>query len=85
MENKLQLARDLAGGPRHKSARRRAGLPAKRFFKRFAGLSDVPPEDLEILSQRLQAALDLDPSSSVPALQDLVRREVRKRAEGGRA
>jgi len=85
MENKLQLARDLAGGPRHKNARRRAGLPAKRFFKRFAGLSDVPPEDLEILSQRLQAALDLDPSSSAPALQALVRREVRRRAEGGRA
>lgn len=85
MENKLQVARDVAGGRPHKNARRRAGLPAKRFFKRFAGLSDVPPEDLEILSQRLQAALDLDPSSSAPALQALVRRELRKRAEGGRA
>ncbi|MDQ0798647.1 hypothetical protein [Arthrobacter sp. SLBN-112] len=84
MENKLHYARDLTGGTRNKNARRRAGLPAKRFFKRFAGLSDVPAEDLEILSQRLQAALDLDPSSSVPALHALVRREVRKRAGGGR-
>ena len=85
MENKLQPASELVGGPRRKNVRRRAGLPAKRFFKRFAGLSDVPAEDLEVLSQRLQSALDLDPSSPVPALQALLRREVRKRSEGGRA
>jgi hypothetical protein len=85
MENQLHPAGGLAGTPRHKNARRRAGLPAKRFFKRFSGLSDVPEEDLEILSQRLLEALELDPSSSVPALQALVRQEIRKRAEAGNA
>ncbi|HSU45424.1 MAG TPA: hypothetical protein VLJ40_00800 [Arthrobacter sp.] len=85
MENQLHPAGGLAGTPRHKNGRRRAGLPAKRFFKRFSGLSDVPEEDLEILSQRLLEALALDPSSSVPALQALVRQEVRKRAEAGNA
>jgi hypothetical protein len=85
MENKLHHPGDLAAGPRHKNARRRAGLPAKRFFKRFIGLSDVPAEDLEILSRRLQEALDLDPAASVPALQALVRGELRKRADAGSA
>ncbi|VXC41444.1 hypothetical protein [Arthrobacter sp. 8AJ] len=85
MENQLHPAGGLAGRLRHKNARRRAGLPAKRFFKRFSGLSDVPEEDLELLSQRLREALDLDPSSSVPALQALVRGEIRKRADTGSA
>lgn len=85
MENQLHPAGGLAGRLRHKNARRRAGLPAKRFFKRFSGLSDVPEEELELLSQRLREALDLDPSSSVPALQALVRREIRKRADTGSA
>ena len=85
MENQLHPAGGLAGRLRHKNARRRAGLPAKRFFKRFSGLSDVPEEDLELLSQRLREALDLDPSSTVPALQALVRREIRKRADTGSA
>jgi hypothetical protein len=85
MENQLHPAGGLAGRPRHKSARRRAGLPAKRFFKRFSGLSDVPEEDLEILAGRLREALDLDPSSSVPALQALVHQEIRKRADAGNA
>lgn len=85
MENQLHPADGLAGRVRHKNARRRAGLPAKRFFKRFAGLSDVPEEDLELLSQRLRQALDLDPTSSVPALQALVRWEIRKRADTGHA
>ena len=83
MENQLHPAGGLAGRLRHKNARRRAGLPAKRFFKRFSGLSDVPEEDLELLSQRLRDALDLDPTSSVPALQALVRREICKRADTG--
>lgn len=85
MENQLHPAGGLAGSPRHKNGRRRAGLPAKRFFKRFSGLSEAPEEDLELLSKRLQAALDLDPASSVPALQALVRREIRKRGEAGEA
>ncbi|MDT0171205.1 hypothetical protein [Pseudarthrobacter sp. BRE9] len=45
----------------------------------------MPEEDLEILSGRLREALDLDPSSSVPALQALVHQEIRKRADAGNA
>jgi len=85
MENQLHPAGGLAGRIRRKNARRRAGLPAKRFFRRFSGLSDVPEEELEILSQRLRAALDLDPSSSVPALQTLLREEMRRRADAAQA
>lgn len=83
MENQLHPAGGLAGKPRHKNARRRAGLPAKRFFRRFSRLSDVPQEDLELLSQRLREALDLDPASSVPALQALVHQEIRRRGDPG--
>jgi len=85
MENQLHQAGGLAGRPRQKNARRRAGLPAKRFFKRFPSLSDVPEDDLEFLSSRLREALDLDPTSSVPALQALVRQELRRRQEEGNA
>ena len=85
MENQLHQAGGLAGRPRQKNARRRAGLPAKRFFKRFSSLSDVPEDDLEFLSSRLREALDLDPTSSVPALQALVRQELRRRKEEGNA
>ena len=85
MENQLHPAGGLAGRIRQKNARRRAGLPAKRFFRRFSGLSDVPEEELEILSQRLREALDLDPSSSVPALQALLREEMRRRADAAQA
>ncbi len=83
MENQLHPAGGLAGKPRHKNARRRAGLPAKRFFRRFSRLSDVPQEDLELLSQRLREALDVDPASSVPALQALVHQEIRRRGDPG--
>ncbi len=85
MENQLHPAGGLAGRIRQKNARRRAGLPAKRFFRRFSRLSDVPEEELEILSQRLRAALDLNPSSSVPALQALLREEMRRRADAAQA
>ena len=85
MENQLHPAGGLAGKPRHKNARRRAGLPAKRFFRRFSRLSDVPEEDLEMLSQRLREALDIDPASPVPALQALVHQEMRRRGESGSA
>ncbi len=84
MDNQLHAAGERAGRAHHKNARRRAGLPAKRFFTRFRGLSDVPPEDLELLSERLRKALDVDPSSTVPALQARVRQELRKRGEIGR-
>jgi len=83
MENQLHPAGGLADRPRHKNVRRRAGLPVKRFFRRFSGLSDVPEEDLEFLSQRLREALDLDPASPVPALQALVHQELRNREDAG--
>ena len=83
MDNQLHAAGERAGRPLfHKNLRRRAGLPAKRFFKRFVGLSDVPAEDLETLSESLQSAMDLDPASQVLALQALVREELRARGAG---
>jgi len=45
----------------------------------------VPEEDLEMLSQRLREALDVDPASPVPALQALVHQEIRRREEAGSA
>ena len=84
MDNQLHAAGERAGRPHHKDARRRAGLPAKRFYTRFTGLSDVPPEDLDFLSESLRNALDADPSSPVPALRALVRHEIRKRGDAGK-
>jgi hypothetical protein len=84
MDNQLHAAGEKAGRPLlHKNGRRRAGLPAKRFFRRFAGLSDVPAEDLEALSESLQGAMDLDPASQVLALRALVREELRARKAPG--
>jgi hypothetical protein len=84
MDNQLHAAGERAGRPHfHKNVRRRAGLPAKRFFKRFAGLSDVPAEDLEALSESLHRATDLDPASQVLALRALVREELRARGAAG--
>jgi hypothetical protein len=84
MDNQLHAAGEKAGRPLlHKNGRRRAGLPAKRFFRRFAGLSDVPAEDLEALSKSLQRAMDLDPASQVLALRALVREELRARKAPG--
>ena len=83
MENQLHPAGERPGRLHHKHIRRRAGLPAKRFFTRFAGMADVPAEDLEFLSQSLDAAFDVDAASNVPALRALVRRERRSRGEPG--
>jgi len=84
MDNQLHAAGERAGRPLfHKNVRRRAGLAAKRFFTRFAGLSDVPAEDLEALSESLRRAMDLDPASQVLALQALVREEIRARGAVG--
>ncbi len=83
MENKLHTAGDRAGRPPRKNVRRRAGLPAKRFFARFATMGEVPAEDLEFLSQSLRQSLDLDPASQIPALQALVHQELRRREEPG--
>ena len=43
----------------------------------------MPEEDLELLSRRLHEALDLNPASSVPALQAMVHQEIRRRADAG--
>jgi hypothetical protein len=80
MDNQLHTAGEKAGRPR-KDARRRAGLPAKRFYAHYAGLSDVPREDLELLSEDLRNGLDLNFPSPVPALQALVRQELRRRRD----
>ncbi|KNH15275.1 hypothetical protein ACU18_17710 [Arthrobacter sp. ZBG10] len=79
MKNQLHRGGGRAAQPPDWNFRRRAGLPAKRFFTRFAGLSHVPAEELEDLSGILRKALDGDPESPVPALQALVSREIRRR------
>lgn len=83
MDNQLHAAGERAGRPHLKNGRRRAGLPAKRFITRFAGLADVPAEDLEFLSRSLRKSLDPDPAGQIPALQALVRQELRSREEPG--
>ena len=83
MENQLHPAGGRPGRLHHKHIRRRAGLPAKRFFTRFAGMADVPAEDLEFLSQSLDASFDVDTASNIPALRALVHRELRSRGEPG--
>jgi hypothetical protein len=80
MENQLHASGARAGRTQqHKNSRWRAGLPAKRFFARFLSISDVPAEDLEALSESLRLAMDVDPTSQVPALHALVNREIRAR------
>ena len=83
MENQLHPAGERPGRLHHKNTRRRAGLPAKRFFTRFARMADVPAEDLEFLSQSLDASFDVDTASNIPALRALVRHELRSRGEPG--
>jgi hypothetical protein len=83
MEDQLHASGARAGRPHStKNSRWRAGLPAKRFFTRFSGFSHVPAEDLEALSESLMRAMDGDPASQVPALQAMVRREIRARETG---
>lgn len=84
MDQQLQAAGDRAGQPRATSGRRRAGLPAKRFFRRFTGFADVPDQDLELLAERLRQSSELGPEPPIPALQAVVRREVAKRKWAGR-
>lgn len=83
MENQLHAAGERSGRLHHKNPGRRAGLPAKRFFTRFARLADVPEEDLELLSRSLRTSLDLDPATHIPALHALVHQELRSRGEAG--
>ncbi len=86
MDNQLHTAGERAGSPFRKSARRRAGLPAKRFFTRYTGLSDVPAAELELLALNLRSALELDPGSPaaatpIPGLHALVRQEIDRRRD----
>ncbi|RAX46037.1 hypothetical protein DQ354_06610 [Arthrobacter sp. AQ5-06] len=57
----------------------RAGLPVKRFFTRFRSLADLPPEDLDLLSERIRMALDLSHEANITALHAAVRAELRNR------
>ncbi|ACL38547.1 hypothetical protein Achl_0548 [Pseudarthrobacter chlorophenolicus A6] len=80
MENQ-QHAGERTGRAHRKNPRRRAGVPAKHFITRFAGLSDVPAADLELLAGSLRRGLDLEPGSPIPALHAAVHREIRRRAD----
>jgi hypothetical protein len=57
----------------------RAGLPVKRFFTRFRSLADLPPEELDLLSERIRLALDVSQEASITALNAAVRAELRNR------
>ena len=61
------------------SARRRAGVPVKRFFTRFSSLSDVPDADLDFLSERVRLAMVIGPGSDTAHLYTAVREEIRSR------
>jgi hypothetical protein len=80
MEKRLHKAGDSSRAPRSlATARRRAGIPVKRFFSRFRSLSDVPAADLEFLSEHIRRVLDAGPESRNAALHAVVRREIRNR------
>lgn len=80
MEIKLHVARTRPGKPRHPTAAGwRAGLPVKRFFTRFRSLADLPPEDLDILSERIRLALEVSQEPGMAALHAAVRAEVHQR------
>ena len=57
----------------------RAGLPVKRFFTRFLSLADLPPEDLDLLSERIRRARALGRVADMAALHAAVRAEPRVR------
>ncbi|WP_255769910.1 hypothetical protein [Pseudarthrobacter sulfonivorans] len=76
----LHVARARPGPPRHPNAAGwRAGLPVKRFFTRFRSLSDLPPEDLDILSERIRLAMDVTQEPGMAALHAAVRAELNNR------
>ncbi len=80
MEIKLHAARTRPGKPRHPTdAGWRAGLPVKRFFTRFRSLADLPPEDLDILSERIRLAMDVSQEPGMAALHAAVRAELHHR------
>lgn len=80
MEIDLHVARTRPGKPRHRTAAGWcAGLPVKRFFTRFRSIADLPPEDLDILSERIRLALDVTREPGMAALHAAVRAELNNR------
>jgi hypothetical protein len=80
MDIKLHVARTRPGKHRHPTAAGwRAGLPVKRFFTRFRSLADLPPTDLDILSERIRLALDVSQEPGMAALHAAVRAELLNR------
>jgi hypothetical protein len=80
MEINLHVARTRPGKARHPTAAGwRAGLPVKRFFTRFRSIADLPPEDLDILSERIRLALDVTQEPGMAALHAAVRAELNNR------
>jgi hypothetical protein len=80
MENQLHRAGERSGIPgSFASAKRRAGVPVKRFFARFSSLSDVPAADLDFLAERLRLAMDIGQGSHTAALYAAVRDEINNR------
>lgn len=72
------------GGPvktrHHTAPGRHAGLPVRRFFTRFRSLADLPPEDLDFLSEQIRLALDVSQEAGMAALHAAVRAELRNRS-----
>ena len=80
MDIHLHAARTRPGKPRHPAAAGwRAGLPVKRFFTRFRSIADLPPEDLDILSERIRLAMDVTQEPGMAALHAAVRAELTNR------
>ena len=80
MDRHLHVARTRPGKPRHPAAAGwRAGLPVKRFFTRFRSIADLPPEDLDILSERIRLAMDVTQGPGMAALHAAVRAELDNR------
>lgn len=80
MEIDLHVARTSPAKPRRRTAAGwRAGLPVKRFFTRFRSIADLPPEDLDILSERIRLALDVTREPGMAALHAAVRAELNNR------
>ncbi len=80
MEIRLHPAGSRTGKARRQASDGwRAGLPVKRFFTRFRSLADLPPEDLDFLSERIRRALDASQESNITALHAALRAELRNR------
>lgn len=81
MEKRLHTAGARSGNGR--GAEVRAGMPVKRFFTRFRSLSDLPAEDLELLSERIRLALDVREGAGMTGLHAAVGAELRRRGRPG--